>query len=201
MRSWVRTNVAEMFEALLAADRALGLWLAAHLEHPAITSLMIALTVIGAKGGVWLALGFVTWLIAPARRMRVWRLLLALGLAGLLVDQITKPIVGRVRPWVDHSGYRDFGRRPTSPSFPSGHAATAAAGALALTRIWPAAAVPAWTLAALIALSRIALGVHFPSDVVAGFLLGLLSASFVCARPPTHAALDTPIVGARKAVL
>jgi undecaprenyl-diphosphatase len=108
-----------------------------------------------------------------------------------MVDVIIKPVIGRVRPFVDHVEYREIGVRPDTPSFPSGHAATAAAGALAFARIWPATAVPAWTLAVIIAVSRVALGVHFPSDVLVGFLLGALLARFACARAP-----DPPLVPA-----
>ena len=180
-----------MFESVLAFDRAAGIWLATLLEHHWIDQVMLVASAIGAKGAVWIVLGLITWVVAPAQRMKAWRLLLALGLAGLVVDVITKPLIGRVRPFVDHVEYREIGVRPDTPSFPSGHAATAAAGALAFTRIWPAAAIPAWTMAAIIAVSRIALGVHFPSDVLVGFLLGALIARFVCARAP-----DPPLVPA-----
>lgn len=184
-----------MFESFLAFDRAAGIWLAASLEHHWIDQVMLVASAIGAKGAVWIVLGLIAWGVAPARGMKVWRLLLALGLAGLVVDVVTKPVIGRVRPFVDHVEYREIGVRPDTPSFPSGHAATAAAGAVAFARIWPAAAIPAWTLAAVIAISRVALGVHFPSDVLAGFLLGALIARFVCARAP-----DPPLVPAEAIV-
>ena len=180
-----------MFESLLRFDRAAGIWLASLLEHHWIDQVMLVASAIGAKAAVWVVLGAITWAVAPARGMKVWRLLLAVGLAGLVVDVFTKPLIGRVRPFVDHVEYREIGVRPVSPSFPSGHAATAAAGALALARIWPVAAIPAWTLAVIIAISRVALGVHFPSDILAGFLLGALLARFVCARAP-----DPPLVPA-----
>jgi undecaprenyl-diphosphatase len=180
-----------VFESLLAFDRAAGIWLAALLEHHWIDQVMLVASAIGAKGAVWIVLGLITWAAAPAKGMKAWRLLLALGLAGLMVDVIIKPTIDRARPFVDHVEYREIGVRPDTPSFPSGHAATSAAGALAFARIWPAAAIPAWTLAALIAISRIALGVHFPSDVLVGFVLGGLLARFVCARAP-----DPPLVPA-----
>jgi undecaprenyl-diphosphatase len=178
-------------DSLLAFDRAAGIWLAARLEHHWVDQVMLVASAIGAKGAVWIVLALITWAVAPAKGMKAWRLLLALGLAGLMVDVIIKPMIGRVRPFVDHVEYREIGVRPDTPSFPSGHAATAAAGALAFARIWPAAAIPAWTLAAIIAISRVALGVHFPSDVLVGFLLGALLARFVCARAP-----DPPLVPA-----
>lgn len=190
-----------MFESFLAFDRAAGIWLAARLEHHWIDQVMLVASSIGAKGAVWIVLGLIAWAIAPAKGMKVWRLLLALGLTGLMVDVITKPVIGRVRPFVDHVEYREIGVRPDTASFPSGHAATAAAGALAFARVWPAAAIPAWTLAAIIAISRVALGVHFPSDILAGFLLGALLARFVCARAPDPPLVPAPIVQDRTAVL
>jgi undecaprenyl-diphosphatase len=190
-----------VFDSLLAFDRAAGIWLAARLEHHWIDQVMLVASSIGAKGAVWIVLGLITWVVRPAEGMKVWRLLLALGLAGLVTDAIIKPVIGRVRPFVDHVEYREIGVRPDTASFPSGHAATSAAGALALARIWPAAAIPAWTLAAIIAISRVALGVHFPSDVIAGFVLGALLARFACARAPDPPLVPAPIVQDRTAVL
>jgi undecaprenyl-diphosphatase len=190
-----------VFESFLAFDRAAGLWVASLLEHHWIDQVMLVASIIGAKGAIWIVLGLITWAVSPARGMKVWRLLLALGLAGLMVDVVIKPAIGRVRPFVDHVEYREIGVRPDTPSFPSGHAATAAAGALAFARIWPAAAIPVWTMAAIIAMSRIALGVHFPSDVLVGFLLGALLARFVCARAPTPPLVPPAAVQERTAVL
>jgi undecaprenyl-diphosphatase len=190
-----------VFDSLLASDRAAGIWLASLLEHHWIDQVMLIASAIGAKGAVWIVLGLITWAVVPAKGMKVWRLLLALALAGLMVDVIIKPLIGRVRPFVNHVEYREIGVRPDTPSFPSGHAATAAAGALAFSRIWPAAAIPAWTLAAIIAISRIALGVHFPSDVLAGFVLGGLLARFTCARAPDPPLVASPAVQERTAVL
>ena len=67
---------------------------------------------------------------------------------------------------------RVIDRRPLTASFPSGHAATAVAGAIMLSRIWPAGRFVLGALAMLIALSRIYVGVHYPLDIVAGAGLG-----------------------------
>jgi undecaprenyl-diphosphatase len=179
-----------MFAALLNADRAFGVWLAARISSPWLDHVMVFASTIGARGAVWIVVAIVTWFAVPSKRMAAYRVLLSLALAGLLVDHVVKPLVGRTRPFVDHPEYRELGVRPSDPSFPSGHAATAAAGAFTVSQLWPAAAPIVWPAAIVIAVSRVALGVHFPSDVIAGFIFGYAAARVVCARPPREPAPD-----------
>ena len=101
----------------------------------------------------------------------------AVGASGLVVD-LLKILVGRTRPKLLFAdGTYDvtwFGLRADHWSFPSGHAATAAALMTALWCLWPR---PLWLYvagAALIAASRVITGQHFLSDVVAGAAIGVL---------------------------
>jgi undecaprenyl-diphosphatase len=71
---------------------------------------------------------------------------------------------------------RVIDRRPLTYSFPSGHAASSVAGAVTLSQLWPAGRVVLWSLATLVALSRIYVSVHYPLDVLGGALLGLACA-------------------------
>ena len=165
-------------ESVFAADAALFAW-AQRLPHPPwLNALMIGASLAGLSGAIWIAIG-IGWGIRHREAMGVWRLGLSLLLAGVLVDGVLKPTFGRDRPFVAAPETRVLGVRPDTSSLPSGHAASSAAGAYALSRIWPAAAVPVWALAALIASSRVYLGVHYPLDVAAGLLLGLGCAYFV----------------------
>ena len=182
-----------MLASFLNTDRAVGVWLATHLDAPWIDRLMIVATQVGQRGAIWIVVGLGVWIVAPARRMAVWRLLLAIGLAGLMTDVVVKPLVGRLRPYVDHPEYRELLPPPKDSSFPSGHASTAAAGATALARILPGTAFPAAALALLIGTSRVALGVHFPTDVLAGFAVGYLCARFAFARPPRDDTASTTV--------
>jgi len=92
----------------------------------------------------------------------------AFGLSSV-ASAVVKVLVGRARPAFDPAI-----ALPASDSFPSGHATTAFGAAVATAILVPRLRVPALVLAALVALSRVYLGVHFPLDVLAGALLGSL---------------------------
>ncbi len=109
---------------------------------------------------------------ARGRRAAV-RGLTTLAATSLIANQVAKRMNRRPRPLAARVPLaRLAGRIPTSTSFPSGHAASAAAFAGAVAIEAPALRLPLTTLAGLVGLSRVATGAHYPSDVAAGFLLG-----------------------------
>ncbi|MYX43200.1 phosphatase PAP2 family protein, partial [Streptomyces sp. SID89] len=114
--------------------------------------------------------------------------LASLTLASLTINTIGKRSVRRARPALDQVPIvRRLGRQPITTSFPSGHAASAAAFAAGValeSPAWGAAVAP---VAASVALSRVYTGVHFPSDVLAGAALGAGAAFAVRALVPTRA--------------
>ena len=168
-----------MFNALLDADAALFLWVD-QLPHPAwITAAMFAVTLAGTAGCIWIVVA-----AGIALRQRdgggLWRTLLSLLFVFMLVDLGVKPIIERPRPYERHTTAVDASslHRQTS-SFPSGHAASAAAGTYAITRLAPTAARILWPVAVTVTISRIYLGMHYPLDVVVGWLIGLAGGVFV----------------------
>lgn len=167
-----------MLHALLGWDAALQSWLSSFHNSP-LDSLMLALSFVGRGGTIWLVLGLVLAVRRRSRARGAWQLALAIGLTSLLVDQVLKPAVARPRPFDASSEVRLIDRRPGGASFPSGHAANAAAGAYAVGRLWPEGHVVLWTLAGSIALSRVYVGAHYPLDVIGGACVGLLCARFV----------------------
>ena len=169
---------------------------------PALDALMLGVSWLGYFPGIWFLLGAAAlgW---PRARGAAFRMCLAVALTFALGSGVMKPLVGRVRPSHTPSlSARVLEEQPpTSASFPSGHAATAVAGAMAGARVVPGAAWPLWVLAVLMAYSRVYVGVHYPTDIMGGALLGLACAWLVLGGshastwrrpPPRHGEQHVP---------
>ena len=133
----------------------------------------MALSYAGSFGLIWLAIAVA---ISGYSRSRPW-LWAQVGVAILVaegVSRVLKHWVGRARPQVASSEPEPLVDLPSSDSFPSGHATIGFACATVLALAVPRLRVPLYVLAALIAFSRVYVGVHYPFDVLAGAVLGLL---------------------------
>jgi membrane-associated phospholipid phosphatase len=122
---------------------------------------------LGEHGAVWLALGGVGALVDGQRRERWARATVCVGMAYLISTSI-KLAIGRRRPVIE--GLPQLMATPTGLSFPSSHATSSFAAARAYGRLLPAP--PLYLAALAMAFSRLYLGVHYPSDIVAGAALG-----------------------------
>jgi undecaprenyl-diphosphatase len=152
-----------------------------ELRRPWLDDVMVGASAVGAGGFLWIVIGSIAG-VFPRHTAAMWRLWLAVALAFVIVDELVKPFAVRPRPF-DVMPIQLIDARPRTPSFPSGHAAMAAAGALAATRIFPSARWILWPVAVLIGVSRIYLGVHWPTDVVAGAALGMAVGWLVIGGP------------------
>jgi membrane-associated phospholipid phosphatase len=123
----------------------------------------------GAHGAVWLVIGVAMAFIDPDNG-EDWVVAGILGPIAIGVNYVVKVAVRRPRPVLE--GLPPLGGAPSSLSFPSGHATSSFACATAMTRIAPEAAI-LFVLAAAISIGRPYLGMHYPSDVLAGALLGI----------------------------
>ena len=163
-----------MLGAIASLDLAILQWVVTTLRAPWLDPLMIGITRIGLGGAVFVAIGIgVTLTRRGWTVMALWRLLLAVLLAQVIATDILKPLVPRDRPVAAHASIAVVGGPASADSsMPSGHSATAVAGALALSMLWRRGRVLAWALAVLVMFSRVYMGVHYPSDVVAGAMVG-----------------------------
>jgi len=123
----------------------------------------------GEFGIGWAALGIAGAALGPERRGRYLAATAAVP-AAIGLNYLVKASAGRERPFIE--GHPPLGPAPSKLSFPSAHATAALAGATALGRVAPPAKAPLYALAGLICLGRPYLGLHYPSDVLAGAALG-----------------------------
>jgi len=108
----------------------------------------------------------------PIEGVATARLAVSSLVASGLVTEGLKRAVDRQRPDGEH--------RRSNSSFPSGHATSAFALAVVFTRRWPRAGVLFWLLASAVAYSRLYLDRHYPSDVIAAALIGIVCAYLMC---------------------
>jgi membrane-associated phospholipid phosphatase len=135
---------------------------------PAAERAVSAFSRAGEHSAVWLAIGLAGGLL-DREHAAGWRRARRTVLGVYAVNTAIKFAVRRPRPQIP--GLAPLQGTTTGLSFPSAHAATSFAGALAYSRLGLPAA-PLYSLAGAMALSRVYLGVHYPSDILAGALLG-----------------------------
>lgn len=124
---------------------------------------------------LWFGVAVVLASRKGSTRQAALRGMVAIGGASLTINAVAKPLLPRRRPaWEDVPVARRLNpnERPSSSSFPSGHAASAAAFTTAVAMECPAIGLVVAPVAAAVAYSRLHTGVHYPSDVIVGLLLG-----------------------------
>ena len=135
---------------------------------------------LGEHAALWHALSLAGLAVGGRRRRRArFRRAAATVLVAQVASSSIKLLVGRRRPAVE--SLPALMATPTGLSFPSSHASSSFAAARALSPLL--GAVPLYTAAVAMALSRVYLGVHYPSDIAAGAVLGTVVGSAGRTRP------------------
>ena len=160
--------------AYFSWEAGLLLWLQS-VRNDFLSPILKLITHLGDKGLFWILLALVLIAIPRARRIG----LIAAGaliFSFLINNIILKHLVNRIRPYELIEGLQILVGKPGDASFPSGHTGTSLAASWAIFRSSPKKyGIPLVVLALLISFSRLYVGVHFPTDVLAGLVTGLLS--------------------------
>lgn len=165
-------------DVLHKIDRELFTFLNSYYHSPTLDAVMQFLT--GAMVW-WVAFGVI---VAYCLYRRNWKslqltavLLVSVIIADVLTFRVLKPAFGRTRPCYQHATRMIMPSCGSEFGMPSNHAANAMAAATVVSLAYPIVAPAAVFVAFLVGLSRIYVGVHYPFDVMAGFLVGMLSAA------------------------
>lgn len=159
-------------EAIQAFDIHILYWIADHLRSDLLTPAMVFLTHLCDHGEIWLTLALLLLLRPSTRRCGV-SMLLSMGLGAVLGNAVLKNLIARPRPFITYpdliplvqiGGY----------SCPSGHTLASFTASTAIFCFYRKAGIAALLPATLIGFTRLYVGVHYPTDVLFGALLGLL---------------------------
>jgi undecaprenyl-diphosphatase len=144
-------------------------------SHPKLLRCWLLASRVG-DGMLWFGLMLGLPLLDHLRGPLVAQQMVELGLVNLTLYLALKRIVGRPRPYAECSDIRICTRSVDTFSFPSGHTLHAVSYAILLGWHYPLFSTPLWSLALLVASSRVTLGLHYLSDVMVGAGIGALTA-------------------------
>ncbi len=142
------------------------------------TSLMRAFTVAGKAGALWGVISALAFLMTGLEAYNLLVPWVAVAVSWTVAEG-AKHLFKRARPLLYDTEIFPLTKTPSSSSFPSGHSATAAAGALTLSAVYPSFTSALVLSGFLVALSRVYLGVHYPFDVLAGLLIGTATSAAI----------------------
>ena len=163
-------------QGLIDFEGSILLWIQNNLRSGFLDPIMKAITMLGDKGLIWILITLVLLIMRRTRKLGV--MCAASMVFGLIVTNlIIKNWAARIRPYEMVQGLNCIVPLAKDWSFPSGHTTNSLACAWVLFRKAPKKfGVPALILAILIAFSRLYVGIHYPTDVLGGALIGLGSA-------------------------
>lgn len=154
-------------------------WIHKHLSCPFFDFIMPKITFLGNSGLIWILIAVIMLFFKESHKTGIE---LGIGLCSgvLLGNVILKNLIARERPcWINNTVSMLIST-PQDYSFPSGHTLSSFIAATIIMHTDKRMGIAAYVLASMIAFSRLYLYVHFPTDVLAGALLGIAIGSIVC---------------------
>lgn len=149
-----------------------------NIHNPVLDKIMIVLSTIGDAGLFWICVAILLICMKKYRKCGL-QVAVAMLLTFIVGNLILKNMIHRDRPcWIDPS-ITLLVKSPSDFSFPSGHSMNGFTASVSILLCDKKLGIPAVILAAAIAFSRLYNFVHFPTDVIAGIVIGIISALFV----------------------
>ena len=143
-----------------------------NLNSELFNRIMILFTNLGDHGTIWIATALIFLLNKKYRKTGILAFV-SLAICSLAVNNILKPLIQRPRPFTEIADIILLIKTPKDYSFPSGH--TAASFVIVFFRHIKKYFIPVFIIGILIAFSRMYLSVHYPSDILAGLIIGIFS--------------------------
>lgn len=158
---------------LYSLDGDILLWIQNNVRVSWMDGFFKTITHLGDAGLFWILLTVVLLCFKKTRKPAIYSAIALVG-SVVITNMILKNAVGRIRPYEVVNGLQCIVKLANDPSFPSGHTSASFASATALCPKLPKPwAICLMVLAALIAFSRLYVGIHYPTDVLAGLVIGL----------------------------
>ena len=160
----------------MGLDGQILLWIQEYLRTPFMDALMSRFTVLGDHGMMWILLTLVLLIIPKTRKVGII-CFISLALSVIFCNGLLKNLVGRPRPYTLIPDLKLLVKAADDASVPSGHSSAAFCTAtVCLLKLPKKAGIPLIIVAAAQALSRLYVGIHYPTDVLAGTILGIILA-------------------------
>lgn len=163
-----------MLETLLNLEGSFLLFIQESIRNPMLNRVLIFITSLGDAGMIWIVATIA--LLIPKKTRKAGFMSAVALLGSLLINNyLIKNLVQRPRPFVTFTDLQILIPTPSEFSFPSGHTSSSFAAAAVFFRHLPKKlGIPSVILASLVGFSRMYVGVHYPTDVIAGAIVGIL---------------------------
>lgn len=163
-------------EILLNADANILLFIQEYIRQDWMDGFWKGITILGNAGWFWILMSVILLIPKKTRPIGITALV-SLLIGALITNVFLKNVVARIRPYEVVDGLILIIEKQRDYSFPSGHTCASFAAAMVYLKMMPKKyGVPFVILAVLIAFSRLYVGVHYPSDVIGGLIIGIFSA-------------------------
>ncbi|SHK01136.1 phosphatase PAP2 family protein [Paramaledivibacter caminithermalis] len=166
-----------MYNFIISVDRFIIEFVQKYMHNSFLDKIMPFITSLGNIGLVWIIISIIMLISKKYRKAGILGIY-SLIISAVLGELLLKNIIGRSRPFMEITSIKLLIPKPISYSFPSGHTASSFAAVAAFIKVIDnkIVIIPLALLGILIAFSRIYLLVHYPSDILGGIVLGLISA-------------------------